>query len=90
MGTKRFPINREDLFDNRTERYALIYDDTNYMNGSVFDERGNWEYVNRKEVYEQVEFFDSMPMLKCRQEELSKISNKHYSNFTCVYNPKYL
>ena len=86
MKTKRFDINKETLFENRTEKIALIYDEVTYFNASVFDDRGNWEYVNECQIYEQVEFFNDIPTMNKRQIELSKITNKRYNNFRCIYN----
>lgn len=84
METKRFSINKSTLFEGRNEQYALVYDDTQYQHHGVFDERGNWEYINERHIYEQVEYFNDLHEIKKRQMELSKISNKHYSNFSCI------
>lgn len=86
METKRFSVNKDTLFEGRNEQYALVYDDTHYHNHSAFDERGNWEYINEKHIYEQVEYFNDLHEMNKRQIELSKISNKHYSNFTFITN----
>ena len=85
METKRFSVNKDTLFEGRNEQYALVYDDTHYHNHGVFDERGNWEYINEKHIYEQVEYFNDIPTMKKRQIELSKISNKVYDNFQCIH-----
>ena len=85
MKTKRFSVNKDTLFEGRNEQYALVYDDTHYHNHSAFDERGNWEYINEKHIYEQVEYFNDIPTMKKRQIELSKISNKVYDNFRCIH-----
>lgn len=86
MRTKRFEINKENLFEDRTEKLALIYDEVTYFNGNVFDDRNNWEYVNECQIYEQVEFFNDIPTMKKRQVELSKITNKTYNNFRIIHN----
>ena len=86
MKTKRFEINKDTLFEDRNEQYALVYDDTHYHNHSVFDERGNWEYISEKHIYEQVEYFNDLYEMNKRQIELSKITNKTYNNFRVIHN----
>lgn len=86
MKTKRFEINKDTLFEDRNEQYALVYDDTHYHNHSAFDERGNWEYISEKHIYEQVEYFNDLYEMNKRQIELSKITNKTYNNFRVIHN----
>lgn len=86
MKTKRFEINKDTLFEDRNEQYALVYDDTHYHNHGVFDERGNWEYISEKHIYEQVEYFNDLHEMNKRQIELSRITNKRYNNFRCIHN----
>lgn len=87
---KFFAINREQpiLFENRTEQFALIYEQHEKWTSSDFDDRGNWEYTEKEHIYEQVEFFNDIGTMEKRQKELSKITNKVYKNFICIHRIK--
>ena len=87
---KFFSINREQpfLFENRTEQFALIYEQHEKWTSSDFDDRGNWEYTGKEHIYEQVEFFNDIETMEKRKVELSKITNKVYKNFSVIKNNK--
>ena len=86
---KHFPLSIDTLFQTCNNKFALVYTQTEVWLSSDFDERGNWDYTRKIHTYEQVEYFNDIPTMKKRQIELSKISNKRYSNFTAHINPKY-
>ena len=85
MLTKKFPLNRDTLFNGRTETIALVYEQTMHHKGDFINDDGDIEYVDEKHIYEQVEYFNSILELKKRQEVLAKTTNRDYSNFTAVY-----
>ena len=86
MLTKKFPLNRTTLFDGRTETIALVYEQTMHHHGYFLNDDGSdFEYVDEKHIYEQVEFFNDIADLKKRQKVLKNISNRIYNNFTIVY-----
>lgn len=86
MLTKKFPLNRTTLFDGRTETIALVYEVSMHHKGYFLNDDGDdFEHVDEKHIYEQVEFFNDIAELKTRQKVLENISNRIYSNFTIVY-----
>jgi hypothetical protein len=85
MTKNRFPITFQELKDmftrlHKTEWFALVYDLTEDFQGRKFNGRV-FEYVDERNIYEQVEFFDNIDTLHERIEELKRITNKNYSNF---------
>ena len=85
METIRFSINKNALFENRTESIALVYDEKGGQQGYIVTDDGAIVYVNEQHIYEQVEFFNDIKTLTERVEVLKKISNKSYCNFSIHY-----
>ena len=95
MTTKRFPITCDELTDmftrlHKTEWFALLYDEQGGQQGDIVNDEGNIVYVNEKHIYEQVEFFNNINVLKERIEELKRITNKRYSNFRILKREDYV
>ncbi len=85
MEEKRFSIDTNTLFDNRSETMALIYDEHGGINGKIVTDEGEIVKVNEHHIYEQVEFFNDLKSIKKRKDVLSRITNKRYTNFRVIY-----
>lgn len=85
MEEKRFSIDTNTLFDNRSETMALIYDEHGGINGKIVTDEGEIVEVNERHIYEQVEFFNDLKSIKKRKDVLARITNKRYTNFRVIY-----
>ena len=82
METNRFNVNRETLFEGRTETLAIVYEQESYQQGHFVTDDCEIVYRNERNIYEQVEFFNTMVELIERKKVLEKISK--YKNFTII------
>lgn len=81
----RFSINKAELFENRTETIALLYDEQGGQQGYIVTDNGDIKYVSEHHIYEQVEFFNDIQSLTERVDVLKRITNKTYNNFSIHY-----
>lgn len=84
MEEKRFSIDINTLFDNRSETIALIYDEHGGINGKIVTDEGEIVKVNERHIYEQVEFFNDLKSLEKRKDVLARITNRRYTNFRII------
>lgn len=82
MLTKVFPLDRTKLFEGRTETLAIVYEQEGYQQGYFVTDDCEIVYRNERNIYEQVEFFNTMEELIERKKVLEKISK--YKNFTII------
>lgn len=82
MKTNRFNVNRDTLFEGRDETLAIVYEQEDYQQGNFVTDDCEIVYRNERNIYEQVEYFNTMKELIERKEVLEKISK--YKNFTII------
>lgn len=82
METNRFNVNRDTLFEGRTETLAIVYEQEDYQRGRFVTDDCEIVYRDECNIYEQVEFFNTMEELTERKKVLENISK--YKNFTII------